>query len=407
MVRLVDPETPQRVINAELGIDWSNWDHPTHLAYSQRATPAFWPTAVIEAPRQAAPLEYAVSQLKLEDLELAEPGTDRVIDAALLLERRLFNDALLVMHRGKVVHESYRNGLCATDRHVNHSTTKSLTSTLVGMAIDEGLVDPMASVTDYLSEFARLENWRRVTVQDALDMRTGLRYEEHYDDPDCICWSYFRATGYYPPREDTLPGYHAWISRHMNEAEFEPGWKFNYASPVTNALGLIAESVYGQSVAQLLEERIHRPVGAEMDAWLNLDPSGVAVTEGQLNLCLRDFARWALLFLNQGKNLAGEQVVPASYLADILTPREELRAAWQRGEYADLFPEGQYRNQTYVIDAACTQMAMLGIHGQFAILDVERELLAVGYGSYPDQVGIVLTESLHTLWSVLCAQFPR
>jgi hypothetical protein len=54
----------------------------------------------------------------------------------------------------------------------------------------------------------------------------------------------------------------------------------------------------------------------------------------------------------------------------------------------------------------CTQMAMLGIHGQFAMLDVERELLVVGYGSYPDQVGEVLMTAMLSLWSALCEQFP-
>jgi len=80
----------------------------------------------------------------------------------------------------------------------------------------------------------------------------------------------------------------------------------------------------------------------------------VAVTEGQLGLRLRDFARWAYLFLNDGKSLSGQQVVPAAFIRDIVTPREELRSAWRLGDYAEMFPEGQYRNQTYVLDAACS-----------------------------------------------------
>ena len=81
--------------------------------------------------------------------------------------------------------------------------------------------------------------------------------------------------------------------------------------------------------------------------------------------------------------------------------RAALRAAWQSGDYAAMFPDGQYRNQTYVLDAGCTQMAMLGIHGQFAFIDLDRDLLAVGYGSYPTQVDAILVESLRSLWSGL------
>ncbi|MEM7707371.1 MAG: serine hydrolase [Pseudomonadota bacterium] len=406
MVERLKPGSADRVINAELGINWSNWDAPTHLAYSQRAMARFWNTDVIRAPATPIPLTYAASGLDMDALRIPEPGTERQLSASQLLERRLFNDALLVMSKGKVVHESYRNGMRETDRHVNHSTTKSLTTVLLGMAIDEGLVDPQESVAKYLSELAELRAWQHISVQHAMDMRTGLRYEEHYDDPDCICWSYFRATGYYPPTADTPPGYYAWIKQHMNDLESEPGYRFNYASPMTNALGLIAEAVYGQSVAELLESRVYQHIGAEQDAWLNLDASGVAVTEGQLSLTLRDFARWASLFLNEGKNLEGAPVVPAAYLRDILSPGAELREAWQRGSYYPLFAEGYYRNQTYVMNGEATQLAMLGIHGQFAMLDVERELLMVGYGSYPDQVGEVLVTSLLTLWTTLCDAYP-
>jgi hypothetical protein len=99
-------------------------------------------------------------------------------------------------------------------------------------------------------------------------------------------------------------------------------------------------------------------------------------------------------FFNRG----GEQVAPAALIADITIPREELRIAWRRGEYADFFPEGQYRNQSYVLNASCSQMAMLGIHGQISAIDLERELLVVGYGSYPTQVDGVIVEALLSFW---------
>jgi CubicO group peptidase (beta-lactamase class C family) len=401
MTKLVQAAAGERVINERLGIDWSNWDFPSHLAYSQRDMIAFWPTAVIAAPSAPLALDHAGTPLDLERLAFKEPGTDRKLDGAQFLDRRLCNDSLLIMHRGQVVHESYRNGMLATDRHVNHSTTKSLTTVLLGLAIEDGLVDPAAPVTDYLAELADLPAWRKVSVQHALDMRTGLAYEEHYEDPDCICWSYFRATGYYPPRDDTHPGYVSWVRECMREANCEAGERFVYSSPITNALGMIAATVYGKPVGELLEEKIYQSIGAEADAWLNLDPSGVAVTEGQLSLRLRDFARWAYLFLNDGKSLSGQQVVPAAFIRDIVTPREELRSAWRLGDYAEMFPEGQYRNQTYVLDAACSQMAMLGIHGQFCLIDLPRDILMVGYGSYPTQVDAIMVESLLLLWETV------
>jgi CubicO group peptidase (beta-lactamase class C family) len=405
MVGHVAPPAGDRVINEALGIDWSNWDFPTHLPYSQRAMPDFWPTDIIAAPARPIPLSYAEQSLDLTALDIAEPGSERRMSVDELINRRMSNDALLIMHKGHVVHESYRDGMTETDRHVNHSTTKSLTTLLLGMAIEDGLVDPQAPITDYLEIFRDLKSWNQLTVQHALDMRTGLRYEEHYEDPDCICWSYFRATGYYPPLAETHKGYADWIRSEMAELVDTPGERFNYASPITNALGLVASSVYDASVASLLETKIFQHIGAEADAWLNLDPSGVAVTEGQLSLTLRDFARWASLFLNEGRNLVGQQVAPVAYIADISIPRDELQSAWRQGDYVDMAPEGQYRNQTYVLDAHGRQLAMLGIHGQFGLIDLDKELLIVGYGSHPAQADQVLIEALLSFWDCIRQQY--
>ena len=107
------------------------------------------------------------------------------------------------------------------------------------------------------------------------------------------------------------------------------------------------------------------------------------------------------LFLSKGETLSGEQIVSAAFFNDMLTPRSELREAWKKGDYADLFPNGHYRNQTYVVNADCTHLAMLGIHDQFCFVDIEKELLVVGYGSYPTQVGPVLVTALLTFWENL------
>lgn len=398
-MKVSPPTSPERVINDALDIHWEAWDFPAHLPYSQRAMNTFWPTAEIAAPERSIPLRYAASTIDLATIICDEPGSNRKLTLEQLLDWRLRNDALLVMHNNEVVHESYRNGMLPTDKHVNHSTTKSLTTLLVGLAIEEGLVDPAAPITDYLEPFADLPAWRKVSLQHAMDMRTGLAYEEHYADPNSVCWSYFRSTGYYPPNAATYTGFVEWVRNEMATEDCEPGTKFNYASPITNALGMVAEHAYGKSVAELLEEKIYQKIGAESDAWLNLDPSGVAVTEGQLSLRMRDFARWASLFVNNGKNLAGEQVVPKWYIDDIRTYRPELNAAWRRGEYAEtLPPEGWYRNQTYVFNAEGSQLGMLGIHGQFAYMDCDQSLMVLGYSSYPTQVDVIMAASMVATW---------
>ena len=134
------------------------------------------------------------------------------MDGATYLNRRLFNDALLVMHRGAVVHESYRNGMTAADHHVQHSTTKSLTTMLVAQAIDAGRMDPAAPFDRYLPELQAVEAWHGVTLQHVLDMASGLKYVEVVRRiAACDYHSYARAVGYYPAPANESIGARRWL----------------------------------------------------------------------------------------------------------------------------------------------------------------------------------------------------
>ena len=158
------------------------------------------------------------------------------MDGATFLDRRLFNDALLVMHRGAVVHESYRNGMTAADHHVQHSTTKSLTTMLLAQAIDAGKMEVDAPFDRYLPELRNVAGWRGVTLQHVLDMCPGLHYVEAYDDRNSDYYSYARAVGYYPAPANEAIGARRWLVEKMTQRVAEPGTRFNYASPLTNAL---------------------------------------------------------------------------------------------------------------------------------------------------------------------------
>ncbi len=123
MVRVVSSGAVGGIIDAQLGIDRSNWDHPAHLALSQLHMDRMMPVVHLE-PATPIVLPRAAQTLDVEALTFDDPLTGARMDGVTFLNRRLFNDALLVMHQGAVVHESYRNGMTAADHHVQHSTTK-------------------------------------------------------------------------------------------------------------------------------------------------------------------------------------------------------------------------------------------------------------------------------------------
>ena len=396
MVRVVSFGTVDGVIDAKLGVDRSNWDHPPHLALSQLHMDRMMPVVHLE-PGSVIPLPRSARTLDVEALGYDDPLTGARIDGATFLDRRLFNDALLVMHRGAVVHESYRNGMTATDHHVQHSTTKSLTTLLVAQALDAGTVEATAPFSRYLPELHDVAGWRGVTLQHVLDMCPGLQYVEAYEDRSSDYYSYARAVGYYPASANEAIGARRWLIEQMTRRVAEPGTRFNYASPLTNALMMAVEHASGEPILTLLERQLFRRIGAESVGWFNTDGLGFPIAEGQLSLTLRDFARWASVMINRGRNLSGEAVIPEWFIAEVCAHNAAAHRAFNAVERSVRFPNGHYRNQFWVIEPQ-RQFAMLGIHGQFAWFDLERELMVVGYGSFPVPTSPLLTLAQQQLW---------
>ena len=91
---------------------------------------------------------------------------------------------LIVLHHGKVAFEQYRLGHTRKDQWVSFSVAKSVTSTLLGVAIHDGFIKSVDEpVTRYIPELAHT-GYADVTLKQALTMSVGLRWEEDYKKPD-------------------------------------------------------------------------------------------------------------------------------------------------------------------------------------------------------------------------------
>ena len=88
-----------------------------------------------------------------------------------------YTDAVLVWADGKILHESYHNGMNAQTLHLLQSVSKSLTSAAAGSLIAGGLLDPQALVSKYLPEL-EATGWQGATLQHVLDMTSGTRFIE-------------------------------------------------------------------------------------------------------------------------------------------------------------------------------------------------------------------------------------
>lgn len=395
MVTYLDP-TGQPGGLTRLGYTDRTWDRPGNLPRGQLTTAERMRSAELDPGDRPVELPTG-EQLDVDALVLTDPLTGRPMLGRTLLDRRLHNDALAVFHRGALVHESYRDVLTPTDRHVVHSCSKTLTTMMVGIAVEEGRLDPAMPVGQAVPALADLPAWQPVTLQHVLDMSAGIDGEEHYERPDSMYWRYADAVGYYGGPPQRQAGALAFLRTELTRQVHEPGTVFTYLSYLTNILPMALQHAYGRPAEQLYEERIYRLLGAEQPALVNLESTGLPVVEGQVNLTLRDFLRWGHLLLAQGRSLDGRQVVPADWVDQAFTGSEQRAAAFAAGGYAEHFGGGQYHNQVWQLEPGRIS-GMLGIHGQFCWVDRREQLMIVGLSSYPDQTSELLTATLTTLW---------
>ncbi|TIP22995.1 MAG: serine hydrolase, partial [Mesorhizobium sp.] len=117
------------------------------------------------------------AEVDLDDLAVADSEGRPTTLAGLLDET--YTDGLLVLKDGRVAYERYFNGMDERTLHLSQSMAKSVTGSVFGILVGRGLIDPARLVTDYLPELGETA-WTGATVQQVLDMTTGVRFSEEY-----------------------------------------------------------------------------------------------------------------------------------------------------------------------------------------------------------------------------------
>jgi CubicO group peptidase (beta-lactamase class C family) len=298
-----------------------------------------FPSRVIPADDEASPLPDGPEI----DLTGAVPdGEGANFDSFL---RRNETLALVVVHGDRLVYERYFGGSGRATLQTSFSVAKSFLSTLVGIAIEEGLIggvdDP---VTDYLPELtARDGRFERITLRNLLTMSSGLRYEE----PDIpVPWGDDVDTYYGVDLRD--------VGLNGSQIVERPGvtWHYNNYNPLL--LGMVLERATGMTISEYMATRLWQPLGAEADATWSLDSErpGFEKMESGLNAAPVDYARFGLLFLNggewNGRRIVSEEWVHAATAADTSTdPAGDYQYFWwvdveRPGRFYGLGNLGQY-----------------------------------------------------------------
>jgi CubicO group peptidase (beta-lactamase class C family) len=258
---------------------------------------------------------------------------------------------LLVLKDGQIVLERYRYGRSEAARFLSYSMAKSVTSMLVGIALDKGVI---ASLDDPAERYAKElagSPYGATSIRHLLRMSSGLTFSEHYDGKDDVArMSRAAATGQ-PPVVSVL--------RSVADRHSGAGEKFVYASAESEVLGRVLAGASGRSVAQLTSEWLWQPLGAERDAFWVTSRDGQERTSGYFNATLRDWGRLGWMMARDGR--AGErQVVPREYVLDATDPAR-LPPAFRPRRATPYFGYGY---QFWIFPMRERTFAFQGVHGQ-------------------------------------------
>ena len=332
----------------------------------QRQATLFWSQAEREAGfrrmHEIFPVDVAAAGSQPRPLPGGEP---LALDPALLDDYmdRHHVAGLMVLHDGKVRLRRHGLGFGADDVWESYSVAKSVTSMLLGMALEEGHV---ASLDDllpaYVPELAGTA-YADVTVRQVLTMTSGVRWNEDYADPHSDVGQMYRGACV-----DGQAHVLSYLRRLPRAAA--PGTRWNYNTAETDLLGIVVERATGRPLAHYLSETIWQPYGMAADAyWIKDECDGSNTGGSGLSATLADYARLGQFMLDGGR-IGGEPVVAAEWMD-----------AAVRGHHPDGAPERGYGYQWWTEPDG--SYSAVGIFGQMVHVDPSRQLVVAQLAAWP------------------------
>ena len=311
------------------------------------------PRPLLDAPLPLGELVYQVDQ--------REQTIDQLLD-----DRRV--RGFLVLQGNQILLEHYARGHGPDTRWISFSVTKSVTSMLIGAAIRDGFIDSVDDpVTRYLPRFIGTA-YENVTVGQVLQMASGIKWNEDYDDPESDVAKAGGANGL------SLLNYLSDLERSA-----APGGRFNYNTAETNLAGEILRAAIGNNATTYLERTIWHPFGMADDAtWLLGEPYGGELGGCCISATLRDYGRLGLFAKSQYLGTESERINHA-FMKESVVPSRGYDGYgylwWLWGD--DVFSAiGIFGQHIYINPALDLVVAMHGNDDTADALALEGTLIA-------------------------------
>ena len=280
---------------------------------------------------------------------------------------------LVILEHGNIAYEGYWNGLSAQQRQFAFSVAKSITSVMVGFAIDDGLIENVNDpVVKYLPNF-RDSAWDQATIANMLEMSSGVDFDEDYARTDTDIARFHKGYLFDKPTEPFLL---ALSSKHA------PGIKQGYNSMETQMVGMLLSAVLDdKSISEYMHEKLWQPLGAQDDATWTTDITGQEITIGGLSMSLRDLAKVGQLMLQRGQ-WHGQQLLSESWILESTTPIKPYQLSGRNNPLSEK-PFGYGYLWWTPVDPNGREFYASGLHGQYLFVNEPANLVVALYSANP------------------------
>jgi CubicO group peptidase (beta-lactamase class C family) len=314
---------------------------PGHWIVALPTTPTPWRKGTPEVPTQVT---WDGTKISFDEF-LAKTNTN----------------AFLIVRNGRITFQKYLNGKTESTRLPSYSVAKTMTSIVIGQLIQAGKIKESDTFVSILPRFKAGTDFDKVTIKDLLDMQGGIGVSDNYPTGPSG-WGVAIAQMYASTDLN-------WFLNNNRKMAQTPGTFAEYRSVDTQLLGMIIQKVTGQLVADYFTSNVWQPIGAEFDAYWNVDhQGGQEKTFCCFNAAARDYARVGQLLLENGGG-----VVSATWIKRLSTPVVTLDHNW--GYSAQIWHPYPGVNM------------MLGLHGQYVYVEPKTNTVIVKLSDEPTDNG--------------------
>lgn len=270
---------------------------------------------------------------------------------------------ILVVEDGTIRMERYFGQAVADDRFTSWSVAKSVISTLIGIALKDGVI---GSLDDKVSAYAPVyagTDYGDTTIRHLLMMSSGIAFNENYEEPGSDIRNLFIRTFLFNRDVDNfVRGF---------ERNREPGQDFDYISSNTQVLTAVLRGAYGEPLIDIFNRELAAPLGITGGTWLTdrQGPAGKELGYCCLQLTLRDYAKLGQLYIQDGV-IGRERILPEGWAEFVSTPPQESHEPKENG-----WPG--YGHHFWIMDEETGGFTMQGYDGQYVHMDPEQDVVIV------------------------------